>query len=410
MTLVKKKILVLTPRFPYPVIGGDRLRIYNVCKELSKDFSLTLLSLCETKAELSLPISGDGVFDRVERVYLPKWKSLLNVMLAIPTTTPLQIAYYRSSEFREKLNTMLPEHDACLPHLIRTADYLLGTEKTCILEMTDAISLNYQRVKRLGSGRRLRSYIYALEADRLFKYEVDILRKFDLTVLVSETDRDFLAAGASQTQLDNVLVCSNGVDLDLLPYAPTFGNPVVVFIGNMSTVQNLDACQYFVDSVLPLLRQRHPFVFRIIGRISESDAGRFAAYEGVEVMGAVDSVAAAAAGGSIGVCPIRLGAGVQNKVLEYMALGLPVVTSSIGLEGFQAKPGTELLVADKPEEYSQSIISIYEKGDEFRAMTEAARRYVELNHSWPGRLSPLRQTISTLLAVPYVDSESMVGA
>jgi hypothetical protein len=96
---MKKRLLILSPRFPFPVIGGDRVRIYHICKALSEIFELSLLSFCETKEELQFPVSN-GLFSHVERVYLPRWKSYLNAAQAVATTLPLQIAYYRSAEFK----------------------------------------------------------------------------------------------------------------------------------------------------------------------------------------------------------------------------------------------------------------------------------------------------------------------
>ncbi|CUH70210.1 sugar transferase, PEP-CTERM/EpsH1 system associated [Thalassovita autumnalis] len=106
----KKRLLVLTPRLPYPVMGGDRLRIYQVCKALSARYSLTLLSLCETREEMDCVIPNDGVFHRVERVLLTKARSYLNTLMVLPTPTPLQVGYYRSAAFQEAVNRLLPEH------------------------------------------------------------------------------------------------------------------------------------------------------------------------------------------------------------------------------------------------------------------------------------------------------------
>ncbi|HFV8663136.1 TPA: glycosyl transferase family 1, partial [Escherichia coli] len=98
----KKQILVLTPRFPFPVIGGDRLRIYKICKELSKHYDLTLLSLCDKREELNYEYDRE-VFSSVHRVYLSKKKSILNVIFSLFSNTPLQIGYYKSKEFEDKL-------------------------------------------------------------------------------------------------------------------------------------------------------------------------------------------------------------------------------------------------------------------------------------------------------------------
>jgi len=392
----KKKLLVLTPRFPYPVIGGDKLRIYHLCRVLSRRFSLTLLSMCESGDEMHAALPDDGVFDRVERVFLSRRRSYLNTLLALPTRTPLQVAYYRSRAFAAAVTRLLPSHDGAFVHLVRCAEYVRKSDKPRVLEMTDAISLNYSRVKQLRRARGLKSRVFGIEAKRLLDYERTIVDDFDLSVLVSRTDRDYLFPGDPGKK---VMVCSNGVDLSGLPYtARSMASRILIFIGDMRTVQNQDMCHYFAEAVLPLLRKRADYRFRIVGSIAPALAERFRAYDGVDVTGRVESVAQAASDGAIGVCPMRIGAGVQNKILEYMALGLPVVTTSLGHEGLGAQSGRDLLIADSPEEFVDRIEQIV--ADEAAAveMTARARAFVEHEHGWERMLAPLVDEVSALLA------------
>lgn len=406
----RPRLLILTPRYPYPVIGGDRLRIYFICKVLSAHFRLTLLSLCESEAEMTSALPTDGVFERIERVYLSKWRSRLNSLLALPTQMPLQNAYYRSPEFRKRIRALVPEHDGVLAHLIRTGDTIRDLPVPKFLEMTDAISLNYARV---GRERRdamdLRSQVYRIESERLEAYERAVVDDFDHSFLVSSVDREFLF-GKDPARLARVTVASNGVDLSGLPFA--FSNTAgdLVFIGNMTTLQNLDAVQYMALEILPLVRRQRPEVrLRVIGRIGPNERAQLERADGVVVTGQVDSVAVAARGGAIGVCPMRLGAGVQNKVLEYMALGLPTVSTSIGLEGFHAKDGVEIAVADDPAAYAARVLDLLEDRIAASAMALAARAYVESHHSWEAMLQPMVDTITGRLAAPTPGS-SVNGA
>ncbi|WP_175735074.1 glycosyltransferase [Burkholderia ambifaria] len=392
----KKKLLVLTPRFPYPVIGGDKLRIYHLCRVLSRRFSLTLLSMCDSDDEMRAALPDDGVFDRVERVFLSRRRSYLNTLLALPTRTPLQVAYYRSHAFAAAVARLLPSHDGAFVHLLRCAEYVRKSDKPRVLEMTDAISLNYSRVKQLRRARGLKSRVFGIEAKRLLDYERTIVDDFDLSVLVSQTDRDYLFPGQPAKK---VMVCSNGVDLSGLPYtARSMASRILIFIGDMRTVQNQDMCHYFAEAVLPLLRKRADYRFRIVGSIAPVLAERFRAYDGVDVTGRVESVAQAASDGAIGVCPMRIGAGVQNKILEYMALGLPVITTSLGHEGLGAQSGRDLLIADTPEEFVDRIEQLV--ADEAAAveMTARARAFVEHEHGWERMLAPLVDEVSALLA------------
>ncbi len=384
-SLSRPRVLVLTPRYPYPVIGGDRLRIYHLCRELAQSCTLTLLSLCQTTAELNSALPDDGIFAQVERLYLPYWRSAFNVLRALTGRQPLQVAYYHSREFGRRLQELLPQHDVCLAHLIRTGDYVRHAGKPKVLEMTDAISLNYRRIPDSSLLSSARALIYHLEAKRLQDYERGILNDFDLVSLVSDADRKYLLEGRT---LDHVLVCSNGVDLSRLPYSERAApERVVAFIGNMTSMQNLDACQYFAEAVLPMLRRRGDYKLRAVGRIRQGDARRLERFDGVEVRGNVSSVADSVGNAGVGVAPVRIGAGVQNKVLEYMALGLPVVSSPIALEGLTARPGRELLVADQPEGYVAQIEKLFIDRNYATRLARAARVYVERYHSWSDQLA-----------------------
>ena len=156
----KKKILVLTPRYPFPVIGGDKLRIYKICQELSKYYDLTLLTLIDDIQDLTIP-HDEEVFKYVHKIYLPKIKSFFNVLLALPTSTPLQVAYYKSDNFKQKLNELLPAYDATLSHLIRVGHYAKDVNGVNFLEMTDAISLNYKRVREIKTLKSFKSFIFS---------------------------------------------------------------------------------------------------------------------------------------------------------------------------------------------------------------------------------------------------------
>lgn len=391
-----KKILILTPRFPYPVIGGDRLRIYEICRELSKCYELTLLSLCESTEEMEMEVPQDHVFTNIERIYLPKWQSYLNCLLALPFNRPLQVAYYKSNRFNKKLEALLLKNDLALAHLIRVGDYLLDKNTPKILEMTDAISLNYERVSEVAKLGGIKNLIYSIEQKRLLSYERNIAKSFDFSTLVSDVDRQFLYKNTPEL-LEKVLVCSNGVDVHSFPYHYFPDSKEIVFIGNLTSVQNFDAAKWFASTVLPLLQEQGQFTFKVVGRIPQDKKEELEEFFGVEVTGAVNSIPNSTKGALVGVCPMRLGAGVQNKVLEYMALGLPAISSTLGHEGILAEAGREILIADTPEEYVNLILKVASDKDFASDVSKAGRKFVESHHDWSVMLAPLVERVKNVI-------------
>lgn len=152
--------------------------------------------------------------------------------------------------------------------------------------------------------------------------------------------------------------------------------------------------RYLATDILPLVRRRYPgSQLRVIGRMPARQRAYWQRFPGLLVLGEVASIAQAARGGGVGVCAMRLGAGVQNKLLEYMALGLPAVTTTIGLQGISAKPGQEVVLADTPQAFAQAVIDLLDNRVAARILAQAARQHVERHHTWTSVLAPMVQTI-----------------
>jgi glycosyltransferase involved in cell wall biosynthesis len=396
MIATKPTLLVLTPRFPYPVIGGDRLRIYHLCKHLAQAFQLTLLSLCESQAEMRMTVPNDGIFTAIERVFHPRWRQMFGCLRVLPTNTPLQVGFYRNVEFAMRVHSLMASHDGVLAHLIRTGDYIQSIDKPKVVEMTDSLAMSYSRIRRTDSRGFLRKLLYRLEEARLTAYEKYSIDHCDLSIFVSEIDRDH---AVSSTGKPRTLICPNGVDVDALPFQFDPDGATIAFIGNNTAFPNKDAVWHFALDILPTIRARIVNArFLVIGRIEASERARLEQVPGVVVSGEVASIPTAAQRASVGVCPVRFGAGIQNKLLEYMALGIPAVTSPIGLEGLNAVMGRDLLVAHSQSEWTDLICDLIEDRARAHAIAVAGRQYVERHHSWASLVAPLRNAIAVHLS------------
>ncbi|EGQ9466139.1 hypothetical protein BS623_08730 [Vibrio parahaemolyticus] len=376
--IVRNKVLVLTPRFPYPLLGGDKLRIFKMCKALSQSYDLTLLSFIDEEHchNLEHELLETGVFKEIHTIYKSKLSSYGSTLISLLKGEPLQVGYYYSRKFEKKINELVESHQIVLSHLIRTAQYsnkiVHSTKK--VLEMTDAISMNYSRVQ----GFSLKKIIYKVERRRLLKFEKECVTRQDLTSFISSADVDYLVK--NKAKINECLVVTNGVDI--YPEIHSFSEEKreIVFIGNMHSEQNFDAALWFATNVMPILSTKN-FSFKVIGKISSSKSAQLSSLPNVVVVGAVNSLFEATKSAFVGVCPMRIGAGVQNKVLEYMSLGLPCITSPLGYEGISAIPGRDLIIAEGVNEYVEAIESLTSKSFN-RTIAVNGNEYVKLNHEW----------------------------
>lgn len=408
----RRRILVVTPRDPYPTFGGDRLRIHRLARELAKHHDLTLLTLCRSEKEKHAPPADDGVFKEVHRVVLPTWKSWLNTLRALPTSEPLQIAYYRCKPFMEAAQALAASHHAVVAHLVRTADCVRDAQAVRVLEMTDAISMNMERVVRQKCDYfDLRPLLYRVEARRLAAHERRIAKDFDLVSLCSPVDRDFLF-GRPLVEDDNSIVIPNGSDIpEYVPLPqPARAESEIAFVGNLNSLQNFDAAWFFARHVLPLVRERIPqAVLRIIGPIGRMGHRRLSSLPGVRIEGIVPRMDVALSTARVGVCPVRMCAGIQNKVLDYFANRLAVVSSSEGAEGIAARHDEHLLLANSVDEWAANVIRLIKDVPLSQRLADAGWSLVREQHRWEKCAQPLLRQLQTLFAQRYSDSATPNG-
>ncbi|MEO0124072.1 MAG: TIGR03087 family PEP-CTERM/XrtA system glycosyltransferase [candidate division WOR-3 bacterium] len=374
-------ILFLTSRFPFPPIGGDKLRFFYILKYLSRNHKVSILCFTDKKLSSELTSAYKDYFYEINVVFLPKIKSYINCIVGLFKGVPLQISYYKSKKMENLVQEKLTngKFDIIFVHLIRMAEYVKKSNIYKILDMTDAQSLNYTRAMQYTQGKW--SIIHRFEKDLVLNYEKNIWRYFDKTFVVSPIDRDYLK---SLDENINVEVLPNGVDVQKYSFCLNdHQNKKICFIGNMRTFPNTDAAVWFCKEIFPIIKKEIPQVkLYIVGTEPSRRVRALAKIKDVYVTGEVPNVNEYVWNSEVSVAPIRVGAGIQNKILESMALGTPVVTTSIGLEGIEAEPNKHILVADKPDEFAKQVIRLINNSELRAKISTEARRLIEERYTW----------------------------
>lgn len=391
------RILCLTSRLPYPPDRGDRLRAFNFIKRLAGEHRLTLVSFVAAATEKAHLSALAPYCEAIHVLPLSPGRSAATALLNLWRPLPLQALYYRSGAMDRLLGeiTGSQRFDAAYIHLFRMAPYaarLRGLYR--IVDLTDVISKEVRR--SLPYRRPVWRFIYRVEQPRIERYERQVARTFEEVWLIAEAERQTLATACPES---NIQVVPNGVDLDLFrpDDGPTVPNSLI-FVGHLRVPHNIDAAIQLATHVLPLVRDRVPdCTLAIVGADPAPAVLALASAPGVTVTGFVPDLNRRLNQASLFAAPLRFAAGVQNKVLEAMAAGRPVVTSSIVAEGLGGRPGEDFLLADDPATMAAQIVALL--GDESRRqrIAQAGLQLVRERHSWD-RVSQRMRDIAQALA------------
>ncbi|MEJ2304933.1 MAG: glycosyltransferase [Anaerolineales bacterium] len=388
-------ILFLVPYVPNLI----RVRPYNLIRSLTaRGHRLTVMTLStgedEDVAELK---------DYCHRVYaynLPTWRSFYNALTALPTSIPLQAMYcwqpalaHRSTQIIQNGNKRVPFDVIHIEHLrgarygLHLKEHLnkLDLQLPLVWDSVDCITHLFDQAATRNQ-RKVSRWLTRFELGRTRAYERYLIGQFDRVLVTSQVDQQaLLSLGSVDSPSPNISVLPNGVDLAYFTTDSSVArqDATLVVSGKMSYHANVTMVLVLVNEILPLVWERKPEVkLWVVGKDPSNQIKNLAQDPAITVTGTVDDIRSYLRSATIAVAPIQYGAGIQNKVLEAMACGAPVISTSQAISALQAQPGQDLLVADEPIEFAETILALLDDRERQRKIGAAGRRYVEQHHNW----------------------------
>lgn len=401
------KLLVLSPVFPDSPADGDRLRLFHWLQELARRHEIHLA--CFTDPSRSADGIPGGLADSLQSVHKvpwPGWKRRLAAGFRLLGPLPLSVASSQSADMRALVDTLLAQDnagarpfDAVLAYRLKMAPYALKFKGPRFLDYTDSMTrYNERRVLAQAlEGRRLRAAFARFQARKLAAYEAWCAGQFDGGFFNSRQDCEAVRSmdsGAAKA----LQVAANGVDARHFkaPRAHPDRDPhEILFIGHLAYPPNADAVDWFARQVLPLVRQRVPQAHLcVVGSDAPASLTELAAMPGLRFTGFAADTREHLWRAALSVCPVRSGAGRQNKLLEAFAAGLPAVATSMAAEGAEARAGLHLLVADNASDFADAVVRLLRDPGLGKGLAQRALGLLHGLYEWPANAGVLDRAMS----------------
>lgn len=386
------KILFLTHRMPYPPTDGARVRAFH-CLEHFRDQGHEVTVAC--------PARNDEEMAHSRQMTQAETGPLCRDVIAEPLNEPIQKlrmvsrllslrpsseGYFHSGKLAKRIRQRLTEEkfDLIFVHCSSVGHYVEHVSDTP--KFMDFVDMDSQKWLAYAQFQGLpKSPGYWLEGVKLQRVEKQLAEAFDMSTVVTPGELDDLQRiSPATTAKGGTGWYSNGVKLEEFNGSPDPASPeTLVFVGRMDYFPNQDAVIWFADEVLPLIRAQHPKAhLLIVGSGPTAAVNKLGERKDVTVTGRVDKVEPYILDSGISIAPLKVARGIQNKILEAMALGVPVVASTLSAKGVDAQIGTHLLAADSAEEWRDRIVELMDSPEHRETMIQAARERVETHHSW----------------------------
>jgi sugar transferase (PEP-CTERM/EpsH1 system associated) len=378
-------ILYICHRIPFPPNKGDKIRSFNQIRDLSKRHTVHLACLVDDPADLQHVTALRKYCASVEAVYRGKMAARGLALLALFTGESLSVAAFYSRELKRRIDEKIRSErfDSIFVFCSSMAGYVADISD--IPKVIDFVDVDSDKWRLYADFHPFPvSWIYRREADRLAQYEEVVARQFDRSIFVSKKEVDLFQKRVSDRSISAI---PNGVDLDY--FYPRVDDtlstepPMIVFTGAMDYFPNVDAVRYFCAEIFPKVRKVLPdLLFYIVGRNPVSSVRALGSQENVIVTGTVSDVRPYLAKAKVAVAPFRIARGIQNKILEAMAMGLPVIGTSIAFQGIEEKGETGCLSAEDPDAFVRALLLLLQDQPLRSQCGRQGRSFVERFYRW----------------------------
>jgi len=388
-------ILFVYSRPPLPMTRGDELTVAHLLEFLAaRGHRVDFVSLLPPGPRPAAE-HARWLATRCRRVILiphGRLRAFLGTVRGLLRGWPVQVGYFANDRQIEIVRELAEteRYDIVYAYYVRSAEAIrpvARTAKLSVLALQLSQTLNTQRLARTASSPLAR-LLYTFESRRLAAYEARIWRAFDRVVLIGRKDREAIEAACrahGQPPIDNVIFGPHGVDTERFrPRSPDLVEPdTVVMSGAMSYAPNVEAALWFAREVWPRIRRRRPEAKLIlVGRDPVPALRELDGRDSIHVTGTVGEPADWIARATVCVAPIRAAAGLQNKILEYFAMGRPVVATPIANEGIGARDGEQIVLAEDETAFAGAVVALLADPDAGASLGAAARRFVEEHWTW----------------------------
>jgi sugar transferase (PEP-CTERM/EpsH1 system associated) len=384
------KVLYLCHRFPYPPKRGGKIRPFNMIRHLtSQGHEVTVCSLSRSAAETA---EAEGIAPHCHAFHIGQVTEpvqMLRMVLRLPLVTPSSMGYFYSAELAAKVRELLATQvfDLIFVHCSSVAQYV--EHVTHIPKILDFGDMDSQKWLEYAQRKPFPlSLGYRLEGTKMLWAEKRLARRFDLCTATTRAEWETLQGYGTGAATDWF---PNGVDAAFFdPVDAGYDADTISFIGRMDYYPNQECMARFCAEVWPQLKAQRPAMkLLVVGADPSAEMRRLGELPGVTVTGSVPDVRPYIRSSALMVAPLSIARGTQNKILEAMAMGVPVVTSSVAAGGVDAVAESHLLVADSATEITRAILRIAENPVERRRLAVAGRQRVLSHHAWPRSMQRL---------------------
>jgi sugar transferase (PEP-CTERM/EpsH1 system associated) len=376
-------VLIITTRIPYPPYRGDKLKIFNIAKQLAKRNTVTIITFLRSRNQIKEIEELKKYNFKVIYIKISILESCINIIRAIFSSIPFQVAWYRSEEMHKKIKELIVDenYDVAYFHLIRSAQYIVNNTDNSVLQVvdfTDAVSLYLDRFTKIEKNP-VKKYLLGIEKKRVEKYE-KIAEKFNVVFICSEVDREYLI---NKDVKANIKILRNGVDIDYFVQDQIkYEKNRIIFTGNMPYYANYDAAIYFAKEIFPqVLKQVPQAKFYIVGQKPPLRV-RALANDSVIVTGYVQDIKKEYLKSAVNVAPMRFGAGTLNKIIESIVLGVPVVATPIAAEGLPDEIKKYVCVVNDSNDFTNQVVKFLKDTKLREQFKEQDKSVIRESLSW----------------------------